>query len=567
MFKKSIPPQIDMFKDVSVHLSKRKTAMLEDPTSWQNVFYREVTMRVDESVFEPLFNKGGRPNASLRILLAMMVLKEGNGWSDKQLFGSCRFDLRCMKALGLQHMDDDIPVESTYYKFRQLLTDHDHVHGHDLVGAAFRTAVGEQIKAYDIKGERIRMDSKLIQSNIAKSGRLDLILETVRVSVIDLGLDGLSDTLSKEDMELLEFLKTRTVTNLTYPLDNQEKKALLIRMGHVIKALLPYCSEDSLLHRLYREQYKESDRVDLNDQEPKGSTDEIVPREPKEISSDSLQSVHDPEAAYRCKGQGNSQQRVSGYHANLTETCSGENPFELVTDVRTVAANICEDAFLQPAIEGSNEVMGTEGTGTDTVKHVTTDGGYDSLANRETMANQDTPHWNMALHKGMKHRYEISRDRDGSLTIYCKKTSSYCEVTLTPKGDKHIIHHSDGSKRYMTEDQVETYLRLQSHKASQSEADMNIRPNVESTIHQAFHRLLKRNKVKYRGMCKCHMYSISRAYWCNFRRILKNELEISLVLLFSLFGRWEHLFGVRKSINFGEFGQKIWMRKFSSRQR
>jgi len=551
MFKKSTPPQIDMFKDVSVHLSDRKTAILEAPSSWQNVFYREVTMRVDESVFEPLFNKGGRPNASLRILLAMMVLKEGNGWSDKQLFGSCRFDLRCMKALGLQHMDDDIPVESTYYKFRQLLTDHDHVHGHDLVGEAFRTAVGEQIKAYDIKGERIRMDSKLIQSNIAKSGRLDLILETVRVSVIDLDLGGISDILSKEDIELLEFLKTRTVTNLTYPLDNQQKKALLIRMGHIIKALLPYCSENGPLHRLYREQYKESDGgEDQGNQGFEVSTEEIVPREPKEISSDSLQSVHDPEAAYRCKGQGNSQQRISGYHTNLTETCSEENPFELVTDVRTVAANICEDAFLQPAIEGSNDVLDTEGTGIETVEHVTTDGGYDSLANRVVMADQDAPHWNMALHKGMKHRYEISRDGDGRLTVYCNKTSTYCEVTWTPKGGKHIIHHRDGTKRYMTEDQVETYLRLQAHKASQSEADINIRPNVESTIHQAFHRLLKRNKVKYRGLCKCQMYSISRAYWCNFRRILKNELETSLQLLFSLLESPEDLFRPQRLVIF-----------------
>lgn len=357
MFKKSIAPQIDMFKDVSVHLSERKMAMLEDPCSWQNVFYREVTMRVDESVFEPLFSKGGRPNASLRILLSMMVLKEGNGWSDKQLFGSCRFDLRCMKALGLHHIDDDIPVESTYYKFRQLLAEHDHAHGQNLVGEAFRTAVGEQIKAYDIKGDKIRMDSKLMQSNIAKAGRLELILETIRVSVMDLNLDELSDTLSKEDIALLASLKFKTVSNITYPLNTPGKNGLLIRVGHIIKTLLPYCSQDGLLHRLYREQYKESEAENQDGQDSKASTDKVVLRDSKEIPSDSLQSVHDPEAAYRCKGQGNGQQKISGYHTNLTETCSQENPFELVTDVRTVAANICEDAFLQAAIEGSNDVL------------------------------------------------------------------------------------------------------------------------------------------------------------------------------------------------------------------
>src|SRR5680860_1008533 len=136
-------------------------------------FFREVTRRVDESVFESLFNEGGRPNAPLRVLLAMMVLKEGNGWSDEQLFGSCRFDLRCMRALGLYGIDDDIPVESTYYEFRRRLALHNTEHGEDLVGEAFRSAVCGQIKTHNIKGEKVRMDSKLIQSNIAKASRLE----------------------------------------------------------------------------------------------------------------------------------------------------------------------------------------------------------------------------------------------------------------------------------------------------------------------------------------------------------------------------------------------------------
>ena len=100
---------MDMFRDLTTQMSDRKTSILNDPNSWHNVFLREVTQRVDESVFAPLFNQGGRPNSPLRVLLAMMVLKEGNGWSDEQLFDNCRFNIRCMRALGLCHIDDDIP--------------------------------------------------------------------------------------------------------------------------------------------------------------------------------------------------------------------------------------------------------------------------------------------------------------------------------------------------------------------------------------------------------------------------------------------------------------------------
>lgn len=257
MFKKTTPPQTDLFKNLSSQLSDRKASMLDDPTSWHNVFYREVTQRVDESVFAPLFNEGGRPNASLRILLAMMVLKEGNGWSDEQLFGSCRFDLRCMMALGLFDIDADVPVESTYYEFRRRLAEHNAEHGEDLVGEAFRSAVCGQIRTHNIKGENVRMDSKLIQSNIAKASRLELILETVRVSTSNLDLSLLTDVLDKADIDLLKSLRSKTTSNVAYPLDSGEKKGMLERLGNIIRELLAHCGEGGTLARLYCEQYQE----------------------------------------------------------------------------------------------------------------------------------------------------------------------------------------------------------------------------------------------------------------------------------------------------------------------
>ena len=544
MFKKTLPPQIDMFKDLSNHLSDRKASLLDDPTSWHNVFLSEVTQRVDESVFAPLFNEGGRPNAPLRVLLAMMVLKEGNGWSDEQLFDNCRFNLRCMAALGLRHIDDDVPVESTYYEFRRRLAGHSAGHGTDLVGEAFRSAARGQIRAYNIKGEKIRMDSKLIQSNIAKAGRLELILETVRVSTAHLDLSLLSGALERADIELLGSLRSKTASNVAYPLDNGQKKGMLVRLGPIIRELLPHCGKDGMLARLYREQYREVPQSGDGDAKgPEGPVETAVPepREAKEIPADSLQSVHDPEAAFRRKGHGTGEQKVSGYHANVTETFGGENPFELLTDVRTVAADICEDAFLLPAIGGSDGVLDTGGTGGKTVAHVTTDGGYDSRANREAMAAGGSPHWNMGAHKGAPLRYELALGADGAPAAYCKKTGTHCKVAFSAKAGKHVIDHGDGTKKYMTGEEVADYVRLQDHLASQDPDDIDIRPNVESTVHQVFHRLLKRDKVKYRGKFKCNMYVLSRAYWTNFRRILKNEVETALVPLFYLLWPWgEH---------------------------
>jgi len=67
-------------------------------------------------------------------------------------------------------------------------------------------------KGAQYQGEKIRMDSKLIQSNIAKASRLEVILETVRVSTANLDLILLSGVLGKTDIDLLGSMTPKTAT-------------------------------------------------------------------------------------------------------------------------------------------------------------------------------------------------------------------------------------------------------------------------------------------------------------------------------------------------------------------
>ncbi len=88
MFKKSKNSQVNMFSGFGSHLSEGKHESLIDPTGWNTVFWEKVTSRIDEASYSVLYNKThGRPNASIRVILGMMILKEGIGWSDAQLFG------------------------------------------------------------------------------------------------------------------------------------------------------------------------------------------------------------------------------------------------------------------------------------------------------------------------------------------------------------------------------------------------------------------------------------------------------------------------------------------------
>ena len=125
MIKKTENKQLDLFSSIISVLPKRKVALLEQGGCFHKVFHKEVVSRIDETLFKVLYSQdNGRLSASIRVMIGMMILKEGNGWSDEQLFDSSRFDLRIMLSLGLLNIQDDIPTESSYYLFRKRLVDY-----------------------------------------------------------------------------------------------------------------------------------------------------------------------------------------------------------------------------------------------------------------------------------------------------------------------------------------------------------------------------------------------------------------------------------------------------------
>lgn len=83
MFKKSPKTkQFDMFSPSGL-LCEREGRLYDDPSAWHNTFYRDVTSNIDEEIFKPLYktekddNRVGRTNVPIRILVAMIILKEG----------------------------------------------------------------------------------------------------------------------------------------------------------------------------------------------------------------------------------------------------------------------------------------------------------------------------------------------------------------------------------------------------------------------------------------------------------------------------------------------------------
>jgi hypothetical protein len=524
MFKKTNKEsQLDAFASVTTLLESSSFKQYSDESHWHNQFRKQVVMRVDESIFSILFNSTtGAPNASIRTLVSMMILKEAFGWSDSQLFENCRFNLLVRSSLGLFNINDALPVESTYYLLRKRIYDYQKQNGEDLIGKAFAYITSGQIKDFDVNGKSIRMDSKLFGSNIALFTRYQIIHQTLCIFFESLDKDAKS-SLSIIELDQLEKLSTEEPLKTVYRSTREELRERLQPIGILIYRLLKLfgnlqTESFELLQRVFDEQFKV-----LEDQQI-----ELRPKE--EISSSSVQSPHDPDSAYRNKGD----QQVKGYSVNITETCSEDN-LNLITSVIVEKANTPDTTFVEPAIQATIEVTG------QTVEKVYADGAYQSPSNDDCCKNIDMVFTGI---QGAEPKYDLEMTPDGVLATDVKTGETFKAVLVkkqkNSKEDKWRIKTPSGY--YYFGQQAIRASNMRRQMKNRPLEELHIRNNVEATIFQ-ISIPLRNNKSKYRGLIKQKMWTYCRCLWINLVRILNftkqicqrtfNSMEITVLANYS----------------------------------
>ena len=509
MFKQSRPvKEQELFSGVNQHLGDKKLNKLSDGTAWYNVFFREITSRIEEDIFKPLFStNNGRPNASIRIMVAMIILKEGHSWTDEQLYENCHFNIAVMRALGLVNIDDEVPAESTYYDFKARFVKHHKETGENLFQILFQNITSAQVKKYQLSGKSIRMDSKLIQSNIRVGCQLHKVLDAVQIFIKS--LVNKQKLKKKRDLQFIEQIMKKPVTNHLYTMTKNEKEDWLRRLGFLIRKLLNvYKEQDSQyydrLAQMYAEHY-----VEIEDED-----DPNRPKPKEDMQARGIPSIHAPDAASRCKGRGKSTQQVSGYSANITETTEGD--LRLITDVQVEKATQNDSTYLESAAQNTTKATGKA------IEQVHTDGGYDSIENRIRFAEHVGEQWHLAKCLGGKNRCQFKEEADGTIMVLDPASNTWV-AAVKSRGGRYRMPTPDrrSTYRYLRTDQVEAGLALA--KVRPKEINKGIRANVESTIHQVFHTL-KGGKSKYRGLAQHRIFVTARSLWVNCSRIrVKNE--------------------------------------------
>ena len=81
MFKKSTTNrQLDLFSSFDLNLDEARREVLNDPDEWHSLFFEHITNRINEAPYAVLYHETmGRPNAPIRLMVSMLILKEGFG--------------------------------------------------------------------------------------------------------------------------------------------------------------------------------------------------------------------------------------------------------------------------------------------------------------------------------------------------------------------------------------------------------------------------------------------------------------------------------------------------------
>jgi hypothetical protein len=410
-------------------LPAAKVARLRN--SWAEIFRQRILPLIDEEVFRDAFHEdNGRPNKSIRLLVALHLLKEWDDLTDQQVLDQLEFNLQWHYALALEP-DTAHLCQKTLHNFRVKLTLSERAQ--QMFEAITRGLV--EMDGLDVG--RQRLDSTHVISNIAVLTRLGLFVETVTNFLKDLRR-SCPDKLVELDSGYVK----RYLEREGYFADAKRKQARrrlsavstdVYRLVQAFAHDKVVCELESyrLLVRLFEEQCEvvddneaeaspvvqtqqasddgePADQADLDaDQQDRGPDDsepesaqtagedlsqdrendaaraaetsadnaeqpdclpavgpeqspeqesqdakgeasrqapeskqatlsEQTPapvrlKEGREVSSDSLQSPHDPDATYGRKGK--------GYEVQVTETCEDDNPYQVITAIAVNGAH------------------------------------------------------------------------------------------------------------------------------------------------------------------------------------------------------------------------------------
>jgi hypothetical protein len=478
-------------------------------------FYKTIFCNIDEEMFAPLYcSDNGRPNAPINVMISALILKEKKNWSYKEMLENVENNLTTRTALGLFSLGNMPFNEGTIFNFMNRLHNYEQSNDVNLFEEVFNRLTKKQITELKIKTDIARTDSTMIDSNIRRYGRLELLIEV---------LLRFYRVFSEEDKNL--FLEKyidyerRGAQHYIYDLKGSDLPHETIKIAGAyqwVKTIIAdhYAStkEYKIFMRVYNEHFKLESENKLN------------LKKPKELGSDTLQSPDDPDATFR-KKYGHHQGQV----ATATETANQNNDVNLLFDICTSPNNIDDSRILNGRLVFLKEMF-------PDLEELHFDGAYGSFDNDTLMSDLNIEPIQTAV-RGLKANVEmeISEDDSGNIIVSCpngqRVTASMARKRHRAKFDFEICKGCKYNKIccaakskyigkfYFSEEVKNRKLRHNNILKIPPER-RKIRANVEATMNEIKYHLRK-GKLKVRGAFKASLFLYAVAIGINFGRIYR----------------------------------------------
>ena len=481
----------------------------------EDFFYKLIYCNIDESLFKDLYaNNFGRPNAPINAMVSALILKETENWTINELFDELKCNILKRRCIGFFGVEELSFSRATLYNFINKLNTHAMDTGISLIDEVFFSLTQTQLKDIKVNTSICRTDSIMVNSNIKKYGRLELLLTIVQ---------RLYRIFSPEDKEKfnVKFNKYNAYKANKYVY--QLKGSDLSKEFPEICKMYYWIDFNLIKNYSEKQEYINFKRV-LSEQFcfTKGK---LTIKVSGKVGSSSLQSPDDVEATYRTKRGDN----YHGFVASVTETVSSKKITpNLIVDIGVASNNTDDSTLLENSIEAICEIV-------PDIEEIHYDGGYGSDTNDEKLLEKGILGIQTAI-RGRKCKVEIAIKKVGKTFEVTCQNNQKARVKKTKKRFKACFELNicnscpylndcptkiAKNKRVLYFDTA-YFNRKQRHLAIERipKERRQLRNNVEATMHEFSHKM-RNHKTKVRGLFKTRLFIITAAIGINFGRIYR----------------------------------------------
>ena len=324
------------FSDSFNNLTAREQKALKN--SWAHIFAEEIFPAIDEKRFSVLYSeKASRPNTPVNVAVGALIIKELFDYSDDEMVENLMLDLHLQYALHTTSYEEQPLSDKSLSRFRKRCYDYETLYGIDLYQDCVKDLSNKIAKMMKINGRIRRMDSMMIEANIRKLSRMELVYTCISKLVC---------YLKKNHPELMNsewehYTESEDYNRIFYHQRSSDADKEMQEQLADMDKLIELCAsdfEDVTEYELFIRCVSEQTCIEEGKRR-------FCTKEDKQLNSQTMINPSDPEATYRVKN--NTAHR--GYVANLEESVGANG--SVITDYEYEPNIYSDSQFIKERLE------------------------------------------------------------------------------------------------------------------------------------------------------------------------------------------------------------------------